>query len=168
MFADVVCCIKAVFGPPKKKKKATGQGASYQDPQFYLNYEQEGADTERGFVFLFPTSFFAPLMPSLTKLGTPSLLEIHSSPKPPTQRTTSPVAETPKGRLPTPSSNELPPSAGTDVPRSLFVEMESVRTTRSSCARSRGRSYLRRSRVGCLTSGGGSRGLVCRRLERRS
>ncbi|KAK4703207.1 ATP-dependent RNA helicase DDX54/DBP10, partial [Phenoliferia sp. Uapishka_3] len=49
--------VEAVFGAPRKRKKATGVGASYQDPQFYLNYEQEGADTERGYSLTSGDSF---------------------------------------------------------------------------------------------------------------
>jgi ATP-dependent RNA helicase DDX54/DBP10 len=41
---------QAVFGAPRKRKRQTGTGATYRDPNFYLSYEQEGADTERGFV----------------------------------------------------------------------------------------------------------------------
>lgn len=40
--------IQAVFGAPRKRKKIAGKAASYRDPNFYLSYEQEGADTERG------------------------------------------------------------------------------------------------------------------------
>lgn len=40
--------LEAVFGAPRKKRKQTGEGSSYRDPQFYMAYEQEGADTERG------------------------------------------------------------------------------------------------------------------------
>lgn len=42
--------LQAVFGATKKRKRAPGE--SFQDPNFYLNYEQEGADTERGCVSL--------------------------------------------------------------------------------------------------------------------
>jgi ATP-dependent RNA helicase DDX54/DBP10 len=40
--------LQAVFGAPRKRAKTAGKAGLYQDPQFYLNYEQEGADTERG------------------------------------------------------------------------------------------------------------------------
>lgn len=40
--------LEAVFGAPRKKRRQTGTGASYRDPNFYMGYEQEGADTERG------------------------------------------------------------------------------------------------------------------------
>ncbi|KAL8293492.1 hypothetical protein RQP46_000193 [Phenoliferia psychrophenolica] len=49
--------VEAVFGAPRKRKRPTGVGASYQDPQFYLNYEQEGAETERGYSLTAGDSF---------------------------------------------------------------------------------------------------------------
>ncbi|KAM0750290.1 P-loop containing nucleoside triphosphate hydrolase protein [Meredithblackwellia eburnea MCA 4105] len=51
--------VEAVFGAPRKRKPAKGAGASYRDPQFYLNYEQEGADTERGYALTAGDSFVA-------------------------------------------------------------------------------------------------------------
>jgi len=41
--------LQAVFGKkPTKRSKPTGEGATFRDPRFYLNYEQEGAATEAG------------------------------------------------------------------------------------------------------------------------
>ncbi|KAI5478394.1 ATP-dependent rna helicase dbp10 [Pseudohyphozyma bogoriensis] len=51
--------VEEVFGAPRKRKKASGPGATYRDPQFYLDYEQEGANTERGYALTAGDSFVA-------------------------------------------------------------------------------------------------------------
>ncbi|SGZ26988.1 BQ5605_C025g10017 [Microbotryum silenes-dioicae] len=48
-----------VFGAPRKRKPQRGAGATYRDPNFYLGYEQEGADTERGYSLTNGESFVA-------------------------------------------------------------------------------------------------------------
>ncbi|GAA6026229.1 hypothetical protein JCM11491_005163 [Sporobolomyces phaffii] len=52
--------LEAVFGKkPTKRSKPTGEGATYRDPRFYLNYEQEGAATEAGYALTNGDSFVA-------------------------------------------------------------------------------------------------------------
>ncbi|GAA6064708.1 hypothetical protein JCM10212_001613 [Sporobolomyces blumeae] len=52
--------LEAVFGKkPTKRSKPTGEGASFRDPRFYLNYEQEGAATEAGYALTNGDSFVA-------------------------------------------------------------------------------------------------------------
>ncbi|GAA5935543.1 ATP-dependent RNA helicase DBP10 [Sporobolomyces koalae] len=52
--------LEAVFGKkPTKRSKPMGEGATYRDPRFYLNYEQEGAATEAGYALTNGDSFVA-------------------------------------------------------------------------------------------------------------
>ncbi|GAA5968371.1 hypothetical protein JCM3765_002920 [Sporobolomyces pararoseus] len=52
--------LEAVFGKkPTKRSKPTGEGATFRDPRFYLNYEQEGAATEAGYALTNGDSFVA-------------------------------------------------------------------------------------------------------------
>ncbi|GAA5889458.1 hypothetical protein JCM5296_006367 [Sporobolomyces johnsonii] len=52
--------LEAVFGKkPTKRSKPTGEGATFRDARFYLNYEQEGAATEAGYALTNGDSFVA-------------------------------------------------------------------------------------------------------------
>ncbi|KAK4054322.1 ATP-dependent RNA helicase dbp10 [Microbotryomycetes sp. JL221] len=52
--------LEAVFGQPRKKKRTQVESSNnFRDPNFYLDYEQEGADTERGYSLTNGESFVA-------------------------------------------------------------------------------------------------------------
>ncbi|KAK4054105.1 ATP-dependent RNA helicase dbp10 [Microbotryomycetes sp. JL201] len=51
--------LEAVFGNARKKKRVESGSNSFRDPNFYLDYEQEGADTERGYSLTNGESFVA-------------------------------------------------------------------------------------------------------------
>ena len=51
--------VEEVFGAPRNKKKKVAGKTTFRDPNFYMGYEQEGADTERGYALTNGDSFVA-------------------------------------------------------------------------------------------------------------